>query len=177
MSKLRKIIAGGQTGVDQAALQAAIDSELDHGGWCPPGRLCESGKIPEQFKLDETPKERDQSAPDIPRSQRTIWNVRDSDGSLIFLNEKESKMQRDKGTELALKTSKKLGKSFLVVDVQNLDSSRSDAERRSETVIQIKKWNEENEIEVLSVNGPSEGNEPGIYEKVYKLLVQVLSAS
>ena len=155
--KLKKIISGGQTGVDQAALQAAIDSGLEHGGWCPPGRTCESGIIPVQFKLKETPEEKDPSAPDIPRSQRTIWNVRDSEASLIFV----AKDQRDKGTELAISTSEKFGKPYLVVDPENANASR------------IIKWIRKNKIEVLSVGGPSESTSPGIYTHVYQILMQI----
>ena len=154
---LKKIISGGQTGVDQASLQAAIDTGLKHGGWCPPGRVCESGIIPKQFKLKETPLERDPSAPDIPRSQRTIWNVRDSDGSLVFV----AKDQRDKGTELAISTSEKFGKPYMVVDPETA------------SVGQIRKWIRKNNIEVLSVGGPSESTFPGIYNHVYQILKQI----
>lgn len=158
MSTLRKILSGGQTGVDQAALQAAIDAKLEHGGWCPPDRLCEEGRIPNQFLLKETPIERHPSAPDIPRSQRTIRNVSDSEASLIFLSEN----QTDKGTRLALDTAKKLGKPFLVVDPED-----------PELLTKIRTWVDENEIEILSVGGPSERNSPGIYQTVYALLNKV----
>jgi len=84
MSLIRKIISGGQTGVDQAALRAAIASGIPFDGWCPPGRICEDGIIPEEFNLKETPFERSESAHEIPRSLRTEWNVRDSDGVLIL---------------------------------------------------------------------------------------------
>src|SRR5580704_4564944 len=78
-----RVISGGQTGVDQAALRAAQACGLAIGGWCPPGRICESGRIPERFTLQETPEERSPLALDIPRSLRTEWNVRDSDSTLI----------------------------------------------------------------------------------------------
>ncbi|MEY2585055.1 MAG: hypothetical protein QOD80_1081, partial [Verrucomicrobiota bacterium] len=51
MRTLTKVISGGQTGVDQAALRAARDSGLEIGGWCPPGRVCEDGVIPAEFPL------------------------------------------------------------------------------------------------------------------------------
>ena len=158
---LRKIISGGQTGVDQAALQAAIDSGLDHGGWCPPGRMCETGKIPDHFLLEETPLERDPSAPEIPRSQRTIRNVRDSDASLIFWIGEVQELQSDKGTKLALETSKKMRKPYLIANPETTN------------VETIQKWIEENDIEVLSVGGPSEGSSPGIYRHVYQILRQI----
>lgn len=158
---IRKVVSGGQTGTDQAALQAAIDSGLDHGGWCPPGRICESGLIPERFNLSETPKECDSSATDIPRSQRTIWNVRDSDASLIFIEEG----QRDNGTELGIETAKKLNKPYLVVDPASSDA-----------ITTIRKWINEINIEILSIGGPSENSSPGICERVYQILMDVFSS-
>lgn len=71
-----KIISGGQTGADIAALDWAITQGISYGGWCPKGRKTEDGTLPEQYKLVETP-----SASYL---QRTEWNVRDADATLIF---------------------------------------------------------------------------------------------
>ncbi len=73
---LEKIISGGQTGVDRAALDAALQCGFPCGGWCPKGRRAEDGRIDDRYPLSETPKRRYQ--------QRTEWNVRDSDGTLIL---------------------------------------------------------------------------------------------
>jgi hypothetical protein len=73
---LQKIISGGQTGADRAALDFAIARSIPHGGWCPRGRLAEDGPIPALYQLSETPT--------ADYAQRTEWNVRDSDGTVIF---------------------------------------------------------------------------------------------
>jgi len=73
---LSKIISGGQTGADRAALDFAIERGIPHGGWCPRGRLAEDGPISENYALNETPSS--------DSSQRTEWNVRDSDATVIF---------------------------------------------------------------------------------------------
>ena len=157
--KLNKIISGGQTGVDQAALQAAIDAGLDHGGWCPPGRVCESGFIPPHFNLMETPRECDPSAPDVPRSQRTIWNVRDADGVLIFMVNSS-----DPGTELATESAKKFKKPAILVQVfHEIDPT------------EFEQWLVTNAIQTLSVGGPSEQTCPGVYDFTYALLSRLLS--
>ena len=159
MSELKKIISGGQTGVDQAALQAAIDSGLDHGGWCPPGRICETGKIPSHFKLKETLEERDQLAIDIPRSQRTIWNARDSDGSLIIVSE----LNIDSGTALTIDYCEQRNKPFLIVYLGKT------------SIIDINNWLEQHEIEILNVAGTSEKSSPGISSLTYQIISDIIS--
>jgi len=73
---IEKIVSGGQTGADRAALDFAIERGIPHGGWCPLGRLAEDGVIAPRYELKETP------SPDP--AQRTEWNVCDSDGTVIF---------------------------------------------------------------------------------------------
>lgn len=73
---IQKIVSGGQTGADRAALDWAINHGISHGGWCPAGRRAEDGIIPERYRLQETPGRN--------YEQRTRWNVRDSDATLII---------------------------------------------------------------------------------------------
>ena len=73
---IHKIVSGGQTGVDRAALDWAIAHGIGHGGWCPAGRGAEDGVIPEGYSLQQTPGRN--------YRQRTRWNVRDSDATLII---------------------------------------------------------------------------------------------
>jgi hypothetical protein len=70
------IVAGGQTGADRAGLDWAISNGIRHGGWCPRGRKTENGVLPEVYLLKETP--------GAGYLQRTQWNVRDSDATLVF---------------------------------------------------------------------------------------------
>ncbi|HUL53560.1 MAG TPA: putative molybdenum carrier protein [Opitutaceae bacterium] len=71
-----QIISGGQTGADRAALDFARARGWPHGGWCPQGRRTEAGPLPPHYQLRETPSD--------AYAQRTEWNVRDSDGTVIF---------------------------------------------------------------------------------------------
>jgi len=73
---LEKIVSGGQTGADRAALDWAIEHGIPHGGWCPKGRRAEDGPIAGRYQLKETP-----SANYV---QRTEWNARDSGGTVVF---------------------------------------------------------------------------------------------
>jgi hypothetical protein len=73
---LQKILSGGQTGADRAALDFALRRGIPHGGWCPRGRLAEDGLIAACYRSSETPSS--------DYAQRTEWNVRDSDGTVIF---------------------------------------------------------------------------------------------
>lgn len=95
------IVSGGQSGADRAALDWAMEHGFPHGGWCPKGRKCEDGVLPPQYQLVETP-----SAAYL---QRTEWNVRDSDATLIFtLSE-----TLDGGSKRTADFAQKLGKPFL----------------------------------------------------------------
>ena len=71
-----KIISGGQTGVDRAALDVAFRHEVESGGWCPAGRLDEFGRIPDHYPLQELE--------NAGFSERTLLNVKDSDGTVII---------------------------------------------------------------------------------------------
>jgi hypothetical protein len=73
---VRKIVSGGQTGADRAALDWAIAHDIPHGGWWPAGRRAEDGVIPEQYRLQETQGHN--------YAQRTRRNVRDSDATLVI---------------------------------------------------------------------------------------------
>lgn len=157
---LVKVIAGGQTGVDQAALSAALDAGLAVGGWCPPGRACESGTIPAAFPLTETPRERSELAPDVPRSLRTEWNVRDADATLIL----EPAAGADPGTEWTRTCAARYGRPTLACDPEDPDA-----------VSRIVSWLDALRIEVLNVAGPSELSSPGIRARSYGLLVEVFS--
>ena len=76
MKTVPKIVSGGQTGADRAALDWALAHNVPYGGWCPKGRKAEDGPIDAKYPLKETP-----SASYI---QRTEWNVRDSDATVLF---------------------------------------------------------------------------------------------
>ena len=149
---IRKIISGGQTGVDRAALDAAIKEGIEHGGWCPKGRKALDGEIPERYKLQET------ESSDYP--QRTEWNIRDSDGTLIFSKTKALKG----GTALTEIKAKELGKSHLVITTLGIFSAR-----------EIRDWIKKNKIEILNIAGPRESSTPDTYAPIYKFLTKLFN--
>ncbi|MFZ0705856.1 MAG: putative molybdenum carrier protein [Candidatus Korobacteraceae bacterium] len=159
---LTRIISGGQTGVDQAALRAAISLGFAIGGWCPPGRVCEDGAIPTSFPLQETPDDRSADAPDIPRSQRTEWNVRDSDGTLLLCLGPIA--DADPGTRFTADYAARSKKPIFVADPADLEDVR-----------RVRDWISAHGIQTLNVAGPSEQSCSGIGDLAKTFLRAVLS--
>jgi hypothetical protein len=150
-SAFTKIVSGGQTGVDRAALDAALDLGLPCGGWCPRGRRAEDGPIPDRYLLAETPTD------EYP--QRTEWNVRDSDGTLIL-----TRGAPDRGTALTARLAARLRKPCLEVDLNDPPSPAA-----------VRAWAQAHEVWVLNVAGPRESHAPGIHGQAVQFLREVLS--
>lgn len=129
---LEKIISGGQTGVDRAALDVAIELGIPCGGWCPRGRRSEDGVVPEKYELQE--------APTSNYADRTALNVRDSDATLILAKE-----PLRGGTALTQKMADRYGRPCLIVDP-----------RDAKSVAAVLEWLKEKNIKVLNVAGPRE---------------------
>ncbi len=147
---VKRIISGGQTGVDRGALDAAIFLGIDHGGWCPRGRLAEDGQIPSRYELTEL---------DSPKYHvRTAQNVIDSDGTLILY---ENEIQG--GTSLTLRLAKEHDKPCLAIDLTGpVDYPTA------------RRWIADHAIEVLNVAGPRESSAPGIADAALSFIVQLL---
>jgi hypothetical protein len=139
--ELVKIVSGGQTGADRAALDWAIAHELPHGGWCPLGRRAEDGTIPRRYRLSETP--------GAAYAQRTEWNVRDSDGTVVLSLSRTLTGGSSKTVELAQQHGKPW--IHLARDAHAVDAAN-----------QLRRFVEEYGIRVLNVAGPRASTEPGI---------------
>ncbi len=152
MGKLKQIVSGGQTGVDRAALDAALALNYRCGGWCPKGRRAEDGVIPARYPLRET---------DSPAYvQRTALNVADSDGTLIL-----TRGALRGGTALTAELARKKGRSCRVVQLE-----------KGPPVAETVNWLHEHAIAVLNVAGPRESQRPGIYQEARKFIQCVLLA-
>ena len=145
----RRIISGGQTGVDRAALDAALATGLSHGGWCPKNRRAEDGPIPMRYLLSET------SA--AAYHVRTARNVSDSDGTLVILR---NRLQG--GTLYTVRCAEKAGKPFFLVRLPEAPS-----------VEEVLCWIRDHAITVLNVAGPRESSEPGIYEESFRWIIDL----
>jgi len=144
-----KIISGGQTGVDRAALDFALNKSIDCGGFCPKGRKAEDGKISKKYPLIETESD--------SYDERTRRNIENSDGTIIIYTNKI-----DAGTEVAFNLCNQIGKPVILV--------KSDDE---ETIRIIQTWMEINKIKSLNIAGPRESNEPGVYQFTKDLLTNL----
>lgn len=147
---INRVVSGGQTGVDRAALDAALRAGLDCGGWCPRGRRAEDGAIPQQYPLKEIES--------TDYRERTRRNVVDSDGTLILALGALSG-----GTALTRKLARAEQKPLLVID---LDSPAPADEVRC--------WIRKHNIRTLNVAGPRESQRPGIAERALEYLTLLL---
>ena len=149
MKPALKIVAGGQTGVDRAALEWALATGVPHGGWCPKGRQAEDGVIPSQFQLRETGSSN--------YSIRTRRNVRDSGGTVIFSEGTEL----TGGTQETAEFAKKIGKPLLhLVSSAGID----------EMATQLNAFLKEHGIVVLNFAGPRASEEPEVGQFVKAVL-------
>ena len=151
--RLRRIVSGGQTGVDRGALDAAITLGLEHGGWCPQGRRAEDGSIPAEYQMRET------ASQQYP--VRTRKNVADSDGTLLLYR---ARLQA--GTELTYRCAQELDKPFLLVDLEAVPEASF-----------VVDWVRDAQIETLNVAGPRESSAPGIARQACEFLSHCLASA
>jgi hypothetical protein len=150
---VRRIVSGGQTGVDRAALDLAFELGFDAGGWVPKGRLAEDGALPERYGMTET-------SNDDP-AERTEWNVRDSDATLIITDG-----DLTGGSALTAEIAQRLGRPCFRVDLAEKTAS--------ELVDEIVAWLAAGQHKVLNVAGPRLSEDPDIYDKACAVLRPVL---
>ena len=136
-----KIVSGGQTGADRAALDWAIANGIRHGGWCPKGRKAEDGHIDARYSLKETPTGR--------YIQRTSWNVRDSDGTVIFC----TMPVLTGGAMQTLEYARKHRKPCLVLWKEGSDT---------QSAALLNRFVRDHKVRVLNVAGARASNEPEI---------------
>jgi hypothetical protein len=150
---LKKIISGGQTGVDRAALDFAIRHKIPHGGWVPKGRLAEDGPLHKKYKLTEMPTDSYQA--------RTEMNVIGADGTVIISHGKLMG-----GSAYTEKMAKKHSRPCLRVDLDQHDVLPA--------ALEILNWLDEHGIKVLNVAGPRASKDPKIYKLVKEILESLL---
>ncbi len=146
---IKRIVSGGQTGADRAALDFSIKFGIPHGGWIPKGRLAEDGPLPEEYQLEELPTG---SHPAL-----TEKNVVDSDGTLIF-----SRGRPTGDTDYARKMVLKHGKQLLHVDLSSTAAFAAAS--------LILSWIEMQHIKIMNVAGPRASKDSDIYGDVFKVL-------
>lgn len=154
---IARIISGGQTGVDRAALDAAMQLGIATGGWCPKGRRAEDGRIPDRYQLVETP------SADYP--QRTEWNVRDADGTLILA----PNVSLSGGTARTERELLKQGKQYRVIALDALPDSMPGMFHHAMNI-----WLTRFRISTLNIAGPRESRCPGIQAATTAFLMEVL---
>ncbi len=153
---ITRLVSGGQTGADRAALDVAIALGIPYGGWCPPGGWAEDLPSPPGL-LTRYPLLR--PTPSGQASTRTVCNVRDSDATLVLT---AGDLSRSPGTGLTVATADRLGRPRLIVAPSGRRKLVAWLESLGGPV-------------VLNVAGPRESEEPGLYAAAYETLSEVLT--
>jgi len=147
-----KIISGGQTGADQAALDAAIELGIPYGGWLPRGRKTENGSLPRHYKLNEL------NSGDYRK--RTEKNVMAGDGTLIF-----SFGSLTGGSALTESLALRHDRPCLHLNLDDITDE--------EAIKAIMIWLRRYRISTLNVAGPRASGEPRIYQAVLNILKKI----
>ncbi len=150
---LKRIVSGGQTGVDRGALDAALAAGIDAGGWCPKGRRAEDGTIPEKYPVQEM------ASADY--ADRTKANARDSDATLILTHDPE------------LSGGTKLTRTF-AVNMKRPHLWADPAGDLAEEARRVADWVEGEKVSVLNVAGPRESGEPGIQRQAEEFVAALI---
>lgn len=148
--KIEKIISGGQTGADRAALDWAIEHGIPHGGWCPVGRLAEDGTLPERYQRQESPN-------GGGYRRRTKANVRDSDATLV--TSMDSVLTG--GSHQTVLFAKRFAKPWLHLNPQ-MDWQAA-----------LRAWLSSTPIHTLNVAGPSASREPSVANFTWTVLDEI----
>ncbi len=156
-----QVVSGGQTGVDRAALDAAIHIGIAHGGWCPKGRRAEDGRIADVYLLRETESRN--------YAVRTEQNVIDSDATLVLYRQILSG-----GTELTVKFANRHRRRCHMVDLGGFE--QWDQDQLEHSIESAKNWIVDNGIRVLNVAGPRESTSRGIGKAAEAFLVRLFEA-
>lgn len=157
-----RVVSGGQTGADRAGLDAALRLGLAHGGWCPAGGAAEDGLdlLAAYPDLRETPS--------ADPSERTAWNVRDSDASLVL---SFGDPRRSPGTAYALEVAARLGRPVLAARPALAARTAGTAPAG-----EVRRWLAGLPDRLtLNVAGPRESEEPGLHAATLALLLDVLA--
>lgn len=146
-----KIVSGGQTGADRAALDFAIAAGIPHGGFCPKGRKAEDGRIPDRYQMTET------ESPNYP--PRTDMNVAQSDATAIFTY---GPVEEESGCALTLKCCRRREKPHMVCDLKVAPFEH--------VAIMLRGLVKGSNVKVLNVAGSRESKCPGIHDRVQRVL-------
>jgi hypothetical protein len=157
------LVSGGQSGVDRAVLDVAVEHGIDYGGWCPKGGWAEDfpeppGLLAKYPKLKETPLS--------DTAQRTEWNVRDADACLIVVG--AGGLDVSPGTALAQDLAHRYRKPLFVADMSNPDILRHAA-----LWLRVQEARHGEDLK-LAIGGPRESEAPGIYAQARTFIAALL---
>ena len=157
------LLSGGQSGVDRAALDAAIENGIDYGGWCPKDGWAEDlpdppGLLANYPQLKATPL--------ADPAQRTEWNVRDADACMIVVD--AGGIDVSAGTTLAQDLAHRYRRPLFVTDL-----AKPDMLKHAGLWLRVQRTRHGDDLK-LAVGGPRESEAPGIYARAVEFIAALL---
>lgn len=152
--RLERVVSGGQTGVDRAALDVALELGIPCGGWCPKGRMAEDGTIDAKYPLQESPT--------ANYAERTALNVKDSDGTLILSHS----VSLRGGTALTKSFAERYQRPWFVLNLH-----------QPGPISDVVAWLSKHSIRILNVAGPRESSKPGTAQQAADVIRKLLNSA
>lgn len=150
---IRKIISGGQTGAEQAALDVAIKLGIEHGGWVSSRHIAEDETLLDKYQLQEMEQ--------TNYARVTEQNVLDADATLILFQN-----QITGGCAISRRLAEKHKRLLLAIDLNTMAAFQA--------AQKVEPWITAHNIKILNVTGPKTGEGPDIYQLTLEILETAL---
>ncbi len=146
---IKKIISGGQPGVERAALDAAIKLNIPHKGWTYKTRRTDEGILPDKYRVKESE--------GVGFSDRIEKNVLASDATAVLTHGSLTI-----GLKIVKDFAEKHNRPYLHVDLNENPLNSASA--------LIRKWMINNQLESIYFTGSKSTDSTHLHQEVIRII-------